>query len=997
MKLRLPNPVSRSRGLSKSKHPKLFDWDFYLERNRDIRENRINPWRHFCAYGHRENRNPHPLFNTAYYRKKHLNDAMDINPLLHYLSNPGELLDTHPLFDASFYVSQLSESPNRRTVLEYFMRANQRDHKSPSPFFSSRHYLEQYDDVRASGINPLYHFLRYGLRENRIPFFDRDHIELIRFRKQSELELLPDGLDTNIRFVYETMMLDDQAPTIICVSHEASLTGAPLIILKIAEQLKHEYGFNIVNLLFRNGKIKNRFDALGPTFCFNGCHPGEHAPTYHSHMNMVRNAVARKNPLSILMNSAESRLILGELSELEVPIISLIHENARCYDPESFHSIAKYSDKVIFPSQYVSDAAFENTNFGPSQTEIIPQGLLRDELIDIEPYPETSDIRQDAGIPDDGVLVLGCGTGDGRKGLDLFIATAISALNRDPDKKLYFGWLGNVEQFHLGDHTYWAHKDIECTGYADRILLFKSTSEVAPYFQACDLFFLTSRIDPFPCVVNEAMAVEKPVVLFQDGSGCVDLVTNDGGRIVPYGDVAAAAEAIRELAQDPLARRRCGRRNRELIVREYRYDQYVEKLCHRMVECTQQAKYASLRPPTWETLRHSVAGPRQERKRVIFCTIDWMVSGVNTFIETLVGELNQRGFDASILFTTRYTAGLDEDCLPKVPYQYLATQDLAPAERRERITDYLKSIQPCVYLPNFDYIASSVTPQLPSKVGVLGILHSDEDEHYLHGYRMGPYWHQMVGVSERIRQRLLDMNPAFDDKFEKISYGVPVPEYDSRAVQAARDNTDRLRLVYTGRLVQKQKRIFDFVDLARQLEQREIPFELTFIGDGVDQSEFVRRIAPHVERGNVRLLGRRTPEEITQELLSHHGLLLMSDFEGLPLSLLEAMACECIPIVTQVESGISEILRHRDNAMMSPLRNPAAMADNLVELYRDQALRKKLAKRAKQSLFDNELSAPQMADRYAELLHKIFDQLGQTAVNNVPLNCPWVGNMLNAA
>lgn len=995
--VRLPKRLTHSIKNRKSRGPKLFDADYYLECNEDIRRCNLNPWKHFCEYGHLENRDPHPLFNTEYYRKKNMDESMDMNPLMHYLSQPGELLDTHPLLDMSFYASQAGAITSSKTMLEYFMRSNQKDRHSPSPFFSSDLYLENYEDVKQTGINPLYHYLRFGIREHRQPFMDFDNIDMLRFRKKSELLCSAPGIDSNLRFVYETMLLDDSRPTIICVSHEASLTGAPLIILKIAEQLKRDYGVNIVNLLCRNGEIKDRFDALGPTFCFDNCHPHNFPATYYLHMDLVMQTVRRKNPLCVLLNSAESRLILEELSQLEIPITSLIHENAKCYDRNAFHLIAKHSEKVVFPSKYVNDAAVTNSRFAAHQVEIIPQGLLRDELLDVDPYPAVSEIRQDAGVPDDGVLVLGCGTGDGRKGLDLFISTAISALNRDPDKKLYFGWLGNIEEFNLGDHTYWARKDIDLSGYSDRILLFKSTSEVAPYFQACDIFYLTSRIDPFPCVVNEAMAVEKPVVLFDGGSGCVDLVTNNGGRIAPYGDIAAAADAINELSNNKELRRSCGRRNRELIATEYRYEQYVEKLCRQMLESTSMAKYVSRQAPTYDTMKSAVLDPRTDKKRVIFCTIDWMVSGVNTFIENLVGELNQRGFDASILFTTHYTADLDEGCMPKVPYQYLASTDLAPPKRRERLTEYLKSMQPCVYLPNFDYISSSITPNLPPKAGVLGILHSDEDEHYLHGYRMGHYWHGIVGVSNRICSRLIDMNPSFEKKCQRISYGVPVPEYDLPLVEKSRD-TEKLKLVYTGRLVQAQKRIFDFVELVKQLSESNIDFEMTFVGDGVDQDEFRRRIQPFVERGVVRLTGRLEPHQITKELLSHHALVLMSDFEGLPLSLLEAMACECVPVVTQIESGISEILTHGENALMSPLRDVSSMVENIVRLYKDRPLRGHLARNAKQSLYEHHLTAPQMADKYAELLDRIFDQLdGQQATEKVPLDCPWVGSMLNAA
>ena len=47
-------------------HP-LFDTAFYLERNPDIANSRINPLFHYQTWGGRERRDPSPLFDTEYY------------------------------------------------------------------------------------------------------------------------------------------------------------------------------------------------------------------------------------------------------------------------------------------------------------------------------------------------------------------------------------------------------------------------------------------------------------------------------------------------------------------------------------------------------------------------------------------------------------------------------------------------------------------------------------------------------------------------------------------------------------------------------------------------------------------------------------------------------------------------------------------------------------------------------------------------------------------
>ena len=77
-----------------------------------------------------------------------------------------------------------------------------------------------------------------------------------------------------------------------------------------------------------------------------------------------------------------------------------------------------------------------------------------------------------------------------------------------------------------------------------------------------------------------------------------------------------------------------------------------------------------------------------DRRRVVFATPTWQISGVNTFIETLVRELNKRDFEASILFTTPYAMTLDKSLLPDVPTKILSTrQNLRPRQLRKLLKE----------------------------------------------------------------------------------------------------------------------------------------------------------------------------------------------------------------------------------------------------------------------------------------------------------------------
>jgi hypothetical protein len=78
----------------------LFDADFYLKKYADISASEIDPYLHFVMMGCKEQRDPHPLFRTEYYKRQLENPQID-EPFLHFLADP-ESANPIPLFDVRF-------------------------------------------------------------------------------------------------------------------------------------------------------------------------------------------------------------------------------------------------------------------------------------------------------------------------------------------------------------------------------------------------------------------------------------------------------------------------------------------------------------------------------------------------------------------------------------------------------------------------------------------------------------------------------------------------------------------------------------------------------------------------------------------------------------------------------------------------------------------------------------------------------------------------------
>jgi glycosyltransferase involved in cell wall biosynthesis/GT2 family glycosyltransferase len=151
-------------------HP-LFDSAFYLRRYFQRAQTQPNPLLHYLEEGAWQGLDPHPLFDTAFYVAQRPDLAKaSFNPLLHYLEfGSKENLDPHPLFNNSFYREQMQRSgvPESNPLLHYLTVGAQQGFE-PSTAFNGRSYCQRYPDVPAAGVNPLLHYVAWGLGEGRL-------------------------------------------------------------------------------------------------------------------------------------------------------------------------------------------------------------------------------------------------------------------------------------------------------------------------------------------------------------------------------------------------------------------------------------------------------------------------------------------------------------------------------------------------------------------------------------------------------------------------------------------------------------------------------------------------------------------------------------------------------------------------------------------------------------------------------------------------------------
>lgn len=219
----------------------------------------------------------------------------------------------------------------------------------------------------------------------------------------------------------------------------------------------------------------------------------------------------------------------------------------------------------------------------------------------------------------------------------------------------------------------------------------------------------------------------------------------------------------------------------------------------------------------------------------------------------------------------------------------------------------IAELKPAMFIANHIAAALFASYNLAgSSLSRVMLVHSDDPIYYklldtfvLSGDK--PAVDKVVVVSEYLERKLA---PVLSSRVEviRIPYGAPYTHH------VAEFNHEVLNLLYVGRFTRQQKRIDD-VARAMCMACNSIPgVRGVMLGDGADRA-LVESIIRSQNCGElVRVEGPLEPEQVIAEMALSQVMVLLSDFEGIPVALQEGMSLGLVPIVTAIESGIPELV-----------------------------------------------------------------------------------------
>ena len=371
--------------------------------------------------------------------------------------------------------------------------------------------------------------------------------------------------------------LTPQRKRVLFVSHEATRTGAPKIILNILKHFSENCEIQCETILHNGGHLASEFARHSEVTCLNLAR--KQTDELQRKVRKIVQKEKNNPPVLAICNSMESRFIGKELAECDVPVISLVHELPSSYDTEDYDNVFDQSKKIVFPVHAVRDAADKKTPLPPGKCTVLPQGLLNPDFgKGITRQQAHEQIRRELSLPENSFIVLGCGTLDLRKGIDHYsnIAKKVVGQNKS-DTPVHFIWVGEGPRWTHSPYHY-VQLDLEKSKAKPFVHFIGERNNVDPYFVGADAFLMSSRVDPFPCVIHEAMATSLPVITFAESGGASEAVAGGAGFVVPYADYDQTANIICMLATQPEIAAGIRSRSLERVHSRYRFSDYGDQL-----------------------------------------------------------------------------------------------------------------------------------------------------------------------------------------------------------------------------------------------------------------------------------------------------------------------------------------------------------------------------------------------------------------------------------
>ena len=222
----------------------------------------------------------------------------------------------------------------------------------------------------------------------------------------------------------------------------------------------------------------------------------------------------------------------------------------------------------------------------------------------------------------------------------------------------------------------------------------------------------------------------------------------------------------------------------------------------------------------------------------------------------------------------------------------------------------------------------------------------------------------MICVSKYERELAFDL-AIEPERVHLIANGIarlPAPAATESTDAAPTQNSSVMpRLIMVARMKSPKRHDLLLQALAKVRNTLGHELPVTFAGDGPLSTELHAQ-AQALNLKNITWAG--DVSHVSELLTQHEVFVLLSDHEGMPITVLEAMRAGLCVLASSLPGIREQINTYQDGILVA--NTPEAVAEKLLQLVRDPHMRKRLG-RAAQEKFEDSFTADTMAERVLQV------------------------------
>ena len=219
-----------------------------------------------------------------------------------------------------------------------------------------------------------------------------------------------------------------------------------------------------------------------------------------------------------------------------------------------------------------------------------------------------------------------------------------------------------------------------------------------------------------------------------------------------------------------------------------------------------------------------------------------------------------------------------------------------------------------------------------------------------------------VSINDKIEG--INKKIAYENKFTVIHNGISSSQAYIRGILRDKIDANEFDVIFgfVARLAYPKNPLL-FLKVAKQISKSYKQAKFVLIGDGPLYDECRKFVKVNNLGKNVFLLGLR--KNARSFLIDMDVFILTSQFEGLPLTIIEAMFAK-LPIIATDVGGIGELVQNEKNGFLVSADNCEELVESMKDLIENPGKRIKMGKESQKIAIDN-YTLDKMIQKYNEL------------------------------